>query len=246
MSLSLITPDWPAPARVRAISTTRLGGVSPAPWAALNLGGKVGDDPARVAENRRRVMATLPAEPVWLDQVHGTDVWREGSDSRCADAAVTRRTGQVCAVMTADCLPVLFADRAGQVVAAAHAGWRGLCAGVLERTLQAMEVSPGEVLAWLGPAIGPEHFEVGPEVRAAFVEQDAQAALAFRPGQGDRLMADIFKLARQRLLAAGLPVSGIYGGGVCTVAAPERFFSYRRDGVTGRMASLVWLDHSGV
>ncbi|GAA5169030.1 purine nucleoside phosphorylase YfiH [Viridibacterium curvum] len=245
MSLALIEPEWPAPARVRAISTMRLGGVSAAPWSALNLGGKVGDDPAHVAENRRLVMAVLPSEPVWLDQVHGTDVWRADSDSRCADAAVTRSTGRVCTVMTADCLPVLFADRAGQVVAAAHAGWRGLCAGVLERTLQAMAVPPEEVMAWLGPAIGPEHFEVGPEVRAAFMDKDAQAAAAFRPGKGDRLMADIFELARQRLRAGGLAAANIYGGGICTVTDAARFFSYRRDGVTGRMASLIWLDQSG-
>lgn len=244
-ALPVITPDWPAAPHVRAMATTRLGGVSLPPWDSLNLGGRVGDDVEHVRTNRERMQSLLPGEPVWLDQVHGTAVWRDAADSRCADASVSRKPGEVCAVMTADCLPVLFCDRAGSVVAAAHAGWRGLSAGVLEETVLAMAAAPDEILAWLGPAIGPAHFEVGPEVRTAFAEKDARAAEAFRPGQGDRLMADIFLLARQRLMAAGLSASNLFGGGVCTVGDRQRFFSYRRDGVTGRMASLVWLDQAG-
>lgn len=240
-----ILPDWPAPSQVRALSTTRHGGVSQPPWDSLNLGMHVGDDPARVAQNRARLREALPAEPLWLEQVHGTGVWQAGVAPRRADAAVSRTPGEVCAIMTADCLPVLFADHAGTVVAVAHAGWRGLCAGVLERTVEAMGAAPGDVLAWLGPAIGPAHFEVGPEVREAFMASDAVAADAFRPGNGDRWLADIFLLAQQRLHAAGLPGSNVFGGGLCTVTDRGRFFSYRRDGVTGRMASLIWLDYSG-
>ena len=221
--------------------TLRTGGVSTGPYASLNLGDHVGDDPAAVAENRRRVREALalPSEPLWLEQVHGTAVARFGEAVRPrADASVALAPGQVCAVMVADCLPVLLADRAGTCVAAAHAGWRGLAAGVLEATVAALPVDPAQLVAWLGPAIGPEAFEIGPEVREAFLAVDPEAADAFRPGTGDRWLADAYRLARQRLARAG--VTDVHGGGLCTVSDPTRFFSYRRDGVTGRMAALIW------
>ncbi|WP_018749082.1 peptidoglycan editing factor PgeF [Chitiniphilus shinanonensis] len=243
--LPLLHPDWPVPERVRALVTTRIGGVSAAPYASLNLGDHVGDAPDAVAENRRRVGALLPAEPLWLQQVHGTVVARLDDDQplRIADAAVARGAGRVCVVMTADCLPVLFCDRAGSVVGAAHAGWRGLADGVLEATVAAMGVAPRDVLAWFGPAIGPDAFEVGDEVRAVFVAHDAAATAAFRPGRAPgKWWADLYLLARQRLVALG--VTAIHGGEHCTVGDAARFFSYRRDGVTGRMASLIWLDET--
>lgn len=236
-----LIPDWPAPANVRALQTLRDGGCSPAPWNSFNLGGHVGDEAARVAANRARLRAELPGEPCWLRQVHGVDVVDAAlavADTE-ADAAYATQAGQVCVVMTADCLPVLFCNRQGTVVAAAHAGWRGLLAGVLESTLAAMHCPPGEVMVWLGPAIGPDNFEVGDEVRSAFVAHDAAAGEAFRPQAGGKWLADLYALARRRLNAAG--VVAIHGGGLCTVADAGRFFSYRRDGVTGRMASLIWL-----
>jgi YfiH family protein len=238
----LLTPDWPAPPRVRALQTLRSGGCSPAPWDSFNLGDHVGDDPARVAANRAALRRRLPAGPVWLRQVHGTvavdaAICPENAE---ADAAFARRPGVVCAVMTADCLPVLFCDRAGSVVAAAHAGWRGLAAGVLEATVAALGVPPGELLAWLGPAIGPAAFEVGDEVRAAFVAGDPEAAAAFAAHAPGKWLADLPQLARRRLQAAGVGWTG--GGEICTYADPASYFSYRRDGVTGRMATLVWLE----
>ena len=239
--VDFLVPDWPAPANVQARQTQRAGGVSPAPWASLNLGDHVGDDPARVAANRSRLLAELPAPPLWLRQVHGTvvvDAATSAVDSE-ADASFSRVAGVVCAAMTADCLPVLFCDRAGSVVAAVHAGLRGRLAGVRESSLAAMAVAPGEVLAWLGPAIGPESFEVGAEVRAAFVARDPASAAAFRAHGDGKWLADLYALARQRLAAAG--VAGVFGGGACTFADGERYFSFRRDGVTGRMASLIWL-----
>ncbi|OZA28359.1 MAG: multi-copper polyphenol oxidoreductase [Hydrogenophilales bacterium 17-61-9] len=222
--------------------TTREGGVSRPPWASFNLGDHVGDDPAHVAENRARLRRQLPAEPDWLRQVHGATVVEVGSGWVEADAAFTRQAGSVCAVLTADCLPVLFCDRAGSVVAAAHAGWRGLAGGVLEATVAAMRVPPGEVLAWMGAAIGPQAFEVGDEVRQAFIKQHPEAAVAFvsHPGaEPGKWLADIYQLARIRLNCAG--VQAVYGGGRCTFNEADRFYSYRRDGVTGRMASLIWL-----
>lgn len=242
MSDAWIVPGWPAPARVRALSTTRAGGVSVAPYDSLNLGTHVGDDPARVAANRAQVRRIVPSEPAWLNQVHGTAVVDAASVASVqdADASVSRTPGAVCVVMTADCLPVLLCDRAGSVVGAAHAGWRGLHGGVIEATVAAMQVAPADVIAWLGPAIGPTAFEVGDEVRAAFVATDAIADAAFKPaGQPGKWLADIYLLARQRLAALG--VTAVYGGDCCTVSESRRFFSYRRDGVTGRMASLVWL-----
>ena len=222
--------------------TTREGGVSSPPWDSLNLGDHVGDDAAHVAENRARLRVQLPAEPAWLKQIHGATVVDAGSDVLTADASVTRQAGCVCAVLTADCLPVLFCDRAGRVVAAAHAGWRGLAQGVLEATVAAMQVPPGEVLAWMGAAIGPRAFEVGDDVRLAFVTQHPEAAAAFVPdpsGVPGKWLADIYQLARIRLNRVG--VQEIYGGGRCTFNEADRFYSYRRDGVTGRMASLIWL-----
>ncbi|WMC10010.1 purine nucleoside phosphorylase YfiH [Oceanimonas pelagia] len=241
--MDLILPDWPAPAHVCAAQSTRTGGVSEAPWHSLNLGTHVGDHVTSVRTNRERLAAclNLPSEPVWLEQVHGIRVLTlpAENDNLTADAVVSRTPGQVCAVMTADCLPVLFCDEAGTVVAAAHAGWRGLAAGVLEATLLEMKVDPETVLAWLGPAIGPKAFEVGGEVREAFIGHSGLAEEAFEP-QGDKWLADIYHLARLRLAAAG--VHHIYGGEYCTLSEPGRFFSYRRDGQTGRMASLIWLD----
>jgi YfiH family protein len=234
--------DWPANSRVRTLVTTRNGGVSPAPYASLNLGTHVADDPARVAENRALLRSQLPAEPVWLNQVHGIAVCRADTASGVvdADASVTRQSQTVCAIMTADCLPVLLCDRQSSVVAAAHAGWRGLCNGVLEATISAMDAPAADLLAWMGPAIGPDAFEVGAEVRAAFMAHDPASGSAFSPIGDDKYLADIYQLARQRLQAAG--VSSIHGGGLCTVIERDRFFSYRRDGRTGRMASLIWLE----
>lgn len=239
---SFILPDWPAPAKVRALQTTRLGGTSPAPWAGFNLGDHVGDDPARVAANRTELRRHLPVEPAWLTQVHGIAAVdaEKCAKSVKADASFARQPGAVCVVMTADCLPVLFCDRAGSVVAAAHAGWRGLAGGVLEATVAAMAVPADEILAWLGPAIGPSAFEVGDEVRAAFVAHDVAADAAFVPHGPGKWLADIYALARLRLAAAG--VTAVSGGDRCTVSEADTFFSYRRDGVTGRMASLIWID----
>ncbi len=235
-------PDWAVPANVRALQTTRNGGVSQAPWASFNLGDHVGDEPAEVAANRAALCAHLPAEPRWLTQVHGTVAVDadQRPEIREADAAFARQPGSVCVVMTADCLPVLLCDRQGTVVAAAHAGWRGLLAGVLESTVAAMNVQPGDLLAWLGPAIGPRCFEVGDEVRNAFVAESPAADLAFVSQQPGKWLCDIYLLARQRL--QGMGVAAISGGGSCTVSDGERYFSYRRDGVTGRMASLIWLE----
>ena len=239
--VDVLRPDWPAPARVRALQTMRTGGGSAAPFASANLGTHVGDDPACVTANRAALRTLLPAEPCWLNQVHGTATVDASACAGlpAADAAFTRQPGAVCAVMTADCLPVLFCDQAGTVVAAAHAGWRGLQAGVLESAIAAMGVAPQALLAWLGPAIGPTAFEVGDEVRAAFVDADTGAAPAFVPGQPGKWRADLYALARRRLQQAG--VVKVYGGAGCTVSDPARFFSYRRDGVTGRMATLIWL-----
>jgi YfiH family protein len=237
-----LTPQWPAPAGVRAISTLRGGGVSAAPYASLNLGEHVGDLPAAVAENRRRLRsaAALPAEPAWLAQIHGTEVADldavEGLVA--ADAAVARRPGRVCAILAADCLPVLFAAESGNAVAAAHAGWRGLAGGVLEATVRALAVAPESLLVWLGPAIGPRHFEIGAEVRDELLKADLEAHRAFEVNARGRFMADLGVLARRRL--ARLGIERIYGGGECTYADSKRYFSHRRDGPTGRQATLIW------
>ena len=230
--------------------TTRDGGVSVGPYASLNLGEHVQDDALAVAANRAALHQTLPAEPIWLDQVHGTHVVQADSVIGVpdADASFTREPNTVCAVLTADCLPVLFCARDGSVVAAAHAGWRGLAAGVLEATLAAMHVPPSEVMVWMGAAIGPDTFEVGDEVRATFIQSHPDAVRAFvlvpQPGilslaSPDKWLANIYTLARIRLNSCG--VTAVYGGGLCTYTDATRFYSYRRDGNTGRMASLIWL-----
>ena len=237
-----ILPDWPAPERVACLATTRRGGVSRGVFASLNLGDHVGDDPSAVLANRQSLSGRIGARPVWLRQVHGLRVIdaAEGGDFPPeADAAFTRQAGLACVVMTADCLPVLLCDEAGTVVAAVHAGWRGLLAGVLEAAIAAMGVPGQELMAWLGPAIGPQAFEVGGEVRAAFLAIDSRAAAAFQELSNDKWLADIYQLARQRLAGKGL--ARVFGGSFCTVSEPERFFSYRRDARTGRMASLIWL-----
>ncbi|MGC5701948.1 peptidoglycan editing factor PgeF [Pseudomonas sp. NFXW11] len=236
-----LIPDWPAPAGVKACVTTRAGGVSLAPFDSLNLGDHVDDDPLAVSENRQRLTEQFGIAPAWLQQVHGVAVTHaDPAQVACADASWSATPGIACAVMTADCLPALFCNRAGTRVAAAHAGWRGLAAGVLEATLDHLDVAPSEVLVWLGPAIGPQSFEVGAEVREAFVAQLPAAEQAFVPSiNAGRFMADIYQLARLRLAARG--VTAVYGGGYCTVTDP-RFFSYRRNPRTGRFASLVWLE----
>lgn len=248
----LIHPDWPVPAHVAAVCTTRVGGVSVAPFDSLNLGDHVGDDPVAVATNRAALVAACSGLHAisWLQQVHGIEVVAaDAAHTVAADAQFSRTQGLGCAVMTADCLPVLFCDRQGTQVAAAHAGWRGLCAGVLEQTVATFP-DPANVLAWLGPAIGPAAFEVGAEVRDQFLAQPwstgesvverAATADCFHPASKAGLyLADIYSLARLRLMAAG--VTSVYGGELCTVADPSRFYSYRRDGVTGRIASLIYL-----
>lgn len=245
MKNDCIVPDWPAPANVRALQTTRNGGFSVAPCDSLNLGSHVGDDPVAVEKNRHLLNTLVPSEPVWLEQVHGTNVVM-AETAGClprADACVSRSNNAVCAVMTADCLPVLLCNTAGSVVAAAHAGWRGLADGVIEAAVGAMEVPGAELMAWLGPAIGPQAFEVGAEVRDALIGNDPAAVAAFIPlpmteNGGQKYLANLYRLARQRLAALG--VAQVYGGDFCTYAEKERFFSYRRDGRTGRMATLIW------
>jgi polyphenol oxidase len=240
---ALIIPDWPAPVNVRAVCSSRRGGCSEGVYASLNLGDHVADASDKVAANRRRYqqMAQMPAPPVWLNQVHGTDVisLTPTTANGCnADAAVSTGRGVVATVMTADCLPLLLCDAGGTQVAAVHAGWRGLCNGVIENTL-AHFANPAEVLVYLGPAISQTAFEVGPEVRAAFIAQMPEAAQAFIAGNDGKWWADLYLLARQRLARCG--VQQIYGGNHCTYQQTELFFSYRRDGQTGRMASSVWL-----
>ena len=245
MPLEWLTPEWPVPPGVRAISSWRGGGLSVAPFESLNLGGHVGDRPEAVAENRRRLCtaARVPAEPVWLSQQHGAgvlDLDASGDAGRIADASFTRRPGRVCAILTADCLPVLFASDSGGAVAAAHAGWRGLTAGVIEATVQALAVPPQSLLAWLGPGIGRAHFEIGPEVREALLSRDPEAGHAFELNARGRYLADLVLLAQRRLERLG--IERIYGGDACTYASPGRYFSHRRDGRTGRQATLIWLE----
>jgi len=240
--IGCLRPDWPA--AVDALVTTRDGGASSGAYASLNLGLRSGDDEAAVRENRRRLQALLPSPPVWLRQVHGTrvadaDAARAAGVEPEADAAVARRPGTVCAVLVADCMPVLLADEAATVVGVAHAGWRGLCEGVLEATVGAMGVAPERLIAWLGPAIGPRVYEVGDEVRDAFLARDPASAQAFRAARPGHWLLDLYAVARQRLAAKG--VAWVHGGGLCTFSDPVRFFSYRRDRSTGRMAALIWL-----
>jgi len=253
MSGDWIVPDWPAPPSVRALVTTRGGldgGGSPVPtgpYGNFNLATHVGDDPLAVAANRQRLRLSLPGlpgDPLWLNQVHGSQVLtaenhRHGVESE-ADACVARSPGLVCAVLSADCLPLLLCDANGGVVAGAHAGWRGLAAGVIEASVAAMRAEPADLLAWLGPAIGPGAFEVGDEVRAAFCRHDPRAAEAFVAHGPGKWLCDLYRLARQRLATLG--VRQVYGGDRCTFSEPQHFYSFRRDGVTGRMASLIWLE----
>ena len=243
-AVSVLEPQWPAPRAVRAAFTLRGGGVSGGPYASLNLGMHVGDEAAAVTENRRRLRTQLklPAEPEWVEQVHGIGVLDLDSPERAqvADAIIARRGGQVCVVQVADCLPVLFASRGGDAVAVAHAGWRGLAAGVLEATVARLAIDPQAILAWLGPAIGRRHFEVGDEVRAAFLAGGTAAAAAFTANERGRWQCDLRALAKQRLHAMG--VDAVYRIDSCTFSDSARFFSYRRDGRCGRMAALIWLD----
>jgi YfiH family protein len=242
MTIDWLAADWPAPDGIVAGCTTRGGGVSDGRFASLNLGTHVGDSVEHVFENRRRFVSScnLPAEPLWLEQVHGTTVAVEpesGSPVK-ADAILTRKVDTVCAVMTADCLPVLMVSPTGDEIAATHAGWRGLCNGVLENTVREFRAPAGSILAWLGPAISQKHFEVGDEVRQAFVSPDNQATDHFVVNDSGRWQADLYGLARLRLAEAG--VRNIYGGDACTYDDAGRFFSYRRDGQCGRMASFVF------
>jgi hypothetical protein len=244
---SFLVPDWPAPPGVHALMTLRGGGTSSGPHASFNLGAHCGDAPEAVRRNRALLRARLPAEPRWVRQVHGVGVVQadaldavpqaDGSHAE-ADASYTRAPGTVCAILVADCMPILLCTRSGDVVAAAHAGWRGLAGGVIEATVTALGVPGHELMAWLGPAIGPQAFQVGPEVRAAFVDRAPEDASGFRRDAGDRWLCDLTALARARLTRLG--VSEVYGGGACTVSEPDRFFSYRRDRTCGRMAALVW------
>jgi len=244
--LGWLSPEWPAPPWVRAVSTTRKGGISEGCFASLNLAEHVGDDSVHVMENRQRVLHALglSAKPLWLRQVHGTAVVDAAAvQQHCeADASFAKQAGKVCAVLTADCLPILLCDIGGTRVAAVHAGWRGLLGGIVENAVRALQCPGSQLLAWLGPAIGPRAFEVGDEVRQAFVAEDPQAADAFTPSPAQRWLADICTLARQRL--ARMHINAVYGGHWCTVSDIERYYSYRRDGITGRMASMIWLENT--
>jgi YfiH family protein len=237
--MELVKPDWPAPANVWAFTSTRAGGFSKEAWSSMNLGFRCGDDPLAVHRNLEKLVSRLPAAPQWLHQVHGTQVVTHhlpaGAEPE-ADGLVSFSPGQVCAVLTADCLPVLFCNRSGNRVAVAHAGWRGLAQGVLQATVRHMKETPGEIMAWLGPAIGPGVYEVGEEVRQAFPEEQG---ICFKKN-GERWLLDLYGVARYIFIQLG--ITAVYGGHFCTFSDSERFFSYRRDGVTGRMASVIWLE----
>ncbi|SNY46578.1 conserved hypothetical protein [Arsukibacterium tuosuense] len=240
----LLTPAWPAPVNVKAVSSTRPGGCSVGPFHSLNLGNHVGDDPAAVSYNRKlfQAIAKMPGQPGWLNQTHSTRCVTLSSGvtkAVNADASFSQQPGLVCTVMTADCLPLLICNQAGTEVAAVHAGWRGLCDGVIENTLKLFS-HPANCLAWLGPAISQAAFEVGAEVRAAFMQQDPAAGRAFVAGEQGKWQADLYLLARQRLARCG--VTAVYGGEHCTYQQARDFFSYRRDGQTGRMATAIWLE----
>lgn len=243
--LSFIQPNWPAPKNVRAIQTTRQGGFSQAPYDSFNLAMHVGDDVLTVAKNRQLLTPLLPSEPVWMNQVHGVHVL-DAATSGCledADASIAPQKNVVCVTMTADCLPLLMCDKKGTIVAAVHAGWRGLCDGVIEATVKKMAVHSSEIMVWLGPAIGPESFEVGEDVRQAFLAHHPQAEIAFKNMNAEKWLCDLYTLAKQRLNALG--VTQIYGASInenfCTFQQQAQFFSFRRDKSTGRMASLIWL-----
>ncbi|MEO1889731.1 MAG: peptidoglycan editing factor PgeF [Cycloclasticus sp.] len=242
--MNIITPDWPAPERVNALTTCRQGGVSQAGFAGFNLAKHVGDDEALVDDNRQQLIqnAKLPSEPVWLEQVHGVNAIELGDASDAvlpqADASIARNGNVVCVVMTADCLPILLCKKDGSAVAAIHAGWRGLLSGVIESTVSKL-AEPEQILAWLGPAIGPDNFEVGAEVKRAFVDKKQVMQQAFQQVDDTHYLADLYALARMTLLHCG--VKSMYGGEHCTYNQSNQFYSYRRDAVTGRMASLIWL-----
>ncbi len=241
---SWIIPDWPVPGHVRAVSTSREGGVSGGQFSTFNLSDGVGDTPQAVQANRKILarLLTLPSPPIWLRQVHGNEVIeaRNLDADAAADGSMTALPNIVCAVTTADCLPVLFCCQSGSCIGAAHAGWRGLAAGVLDSMIEAMALPPDRLYAWLGPAIGPQKFEVGDEVRVLFSRQDPRNESAFTFTRNSRWHADIYQLARNRLYARGL--TRVFGGGCCTYTNEDHFFSYRRDGVTGRMATLIWME----
>jgi YfiH family protein len=241
--IELIRPEWPAPEHVKAFTTTRMGGVSEGAYNNFNLADHVGDVPEAVAKNRKRLVEQcgLPAEPFWLKQVHGCTIAETAKDQPgcTADGTMATNPGVVCAVLTADCLPLLLTDKQGSEVAAVHAGWRGLAAGIIEQSIARMAARPESLLAWMGPAIGAAAFEVGEEVRQAFIGHAAEDSQAFAKGRTGHWWADIYQLTRSRLTRAGVGFIG--GGDYCTVSDRDRFFSYRRDGVTGRMASLIWL-----
>lgn len=245
VNVSVVCPDWPVPKQIKAYSSTRLGGVSEGPYASLNLGGHVGDDIEAVEANRLRFaqQIKMPNSLRWLNQVHGIQTACLPSPllgDIAADASYTKEVEQVCAVMTADCLPILFCNEAGSEVAACHAGWRGLCDGVIESCVAQFE-KPDQLMAWLGPAIGANAFEVGEEVRQAFIEKNKEAESAFKPSHNQgKWLADIYLLAKQRLACLG--VKQIFGGDYCTYEDDERFFSYRRDQQTGRLASVIWIE----
>ncbi len=239
-----LTPDWPAPANIKACVTKRAGGASTGAFNGLNMGLRSGDVPETVLENREIVKADwqFSNEPQWLHQVHGVDVAiaRPDAIEREGDAVWTDQAGLTCAVLTADCLPVIFCNRFGSKVAVAHAGWKGLQGGVLEQTVKALSEPVEELMAWMGPAISQKHFEVGPEVRAAFIGEDASASQAFLSGDGDRWFGDLYALAKLRLNAIGL--TDLYGGGLCTYSDSDSWYSYRRDGAkSGRLATLIWM-----
>jgi YfiH family protein len=241
--IEIITPQWPAPLQVKAFTTTRKGGFSQAEFSSLNLADDKGDEKTAVARNRAllREQLLMPAEPLWLTQVHGTTVVpaEQHEPGVTADAAYTRKTNVVCAVTTADCLPLLICDKAGTCVAAVHAGWKGLAAGVIEATLKTLQIPGNQLLVWLGPAMGPQAFEVREDVLQQFVAADPQAIQAFKPISADQWLVDIYLLAKQRL--ANYNVTAVYGGKYCTYTDAKRFYSFRRDNKTGRMASLIWL-----
>ncbi len=240
--MRLITPEWPAPESVQAISTTRQGGVSQGAWAECNLGVHCGDEPSAVAANRAALAERTPEPPRWLQQVHGRrvvhlDDWHEGIE---ADGAWTDRPGSVAVILSADCLPILLADRRGTLVMALHGGWRGLAAGIIPAAIESLPVSATQLLAWLGPAIGPDWFEVGAEVRSAFTRLDPAHAASFAPNAAGRFQADLKAVASRQLAAAG--VGTVFDSGLCNAADAECFYSHRRDGGrTGRMATLIWL-----
>lgn len=243
MTNSLIYPDWPAPDNIKAVSSARIGGFSAPPYNSFNLGSHVGDDPETVNKNRHYLaeLAQLPESPRWLQQQHGTQLInsRDWQADIQADAIFSHTVNHVCTIMTADCLPILLCNKQGDFIAAIHAGWRSLAAGIINKTIARFNCDPQDIIAWLGPAIGPTQFEVGLDVYATFIRHSSQASQAFQQTDATHYLADIYCLAKQYLTACD--VTAIFGGNFCTVTDSERFFSYRRDGITGRMASLIWI-----